>query len=393
PLNIEKTKLENLLNKMLDVDTLENLKKVQNEIINLNSSDINTLIGNETKDRYIEPSFENTKESSLENKTMLSLEHTKEPSLENKKKFSLENKKESSLESKKELSTENKKLIYGALYENLRYAALMLNLVSLERVFATQTTSVNKYSQRGIFKQEIVIKTDIPSEIINMVCGKINSIEDYRGSNILPFTLLNAEKMVMTEDFKNAIHSMLEVSAKESFNLKEDTSVLVGVDTSSSMSVNVSDSLSAIDVASFFGALIKSSHEASKICAVATTCDKVNFTSSNIFNMAYDIERTDVGYGTYFESIMKEYTDQKYIILITDSMAADDLEKLWINAKKPKGAKLIVWQLAAYKTKISKDPSVIYLAGYSDRLLSLIKSIIESDGNQIDEIEKIDIFK
>jgi|GEM_PF-3089860 len=286
----------------------------------------------------------------------------------------------------------NKRSIYKALYEGLRYAALMLNLVALERIFATKTESVNKYSKRGNFKQEVVIAADIPSEIKKMVSNKINSIEDYRASNMLPFTLLNAERMVVTDDFKHAIHSMMEVSAKETFKLDKDTEMLIGVDTSGSMSVNVSDSLSAIDIATFFGALIKSSHDNSKVCAVATTCKEVKFNDTNIFDMAHDIECTDVGYGTYFESLMNEYEGQKYIILITDSMAADNLENLWINAKKPKGAKLIVWQLAAYKTKISIDPSVIYLAGYSDRLLSLVKNIIESKGNQIDEIEKINIF-
>ncbi len=289
------------------------------------------------------------------------------------------------------VDNENKKLIYGALYEGLRYAALMMNLVSLERVFATNTNLVTKYSPRGRFNQELVLKTDIPYEIVQMVSTKINSIEDYRASNILPFTLLNAERMVVTKDFKNAIHNMLEVSSKEAFNLTNDTSILVGVDTSGSMTINLSDSLSAIDIASFFGALIKSSHENSKVCAVATSCKNVKFNNTNIFDMAYDIVKTDVGAGTYFESLMDEYDGQKYIILITDSMAADNLEKLWIKVKKPKGAKLIVWQLASYKTKISIDPSVIYLAGYSDRLLSLIKSIIESEKNQIDEIEKIDI--
>ncbi len=292
----------------------------------------------------------------------------------------------------KSLSKEEKRLIYGALYEGLRYAALMMNLVALERAFATKTDIINKHSVRGNFKQELVLETDIPDELKEIVSNKINSIEDYRKSNILPFTLLNAEKMILTKEFKNAIHSMLETSSGEVFNLDKNTDILVGVDTSGSMTVNVSDSLSAIDIASFFGALIKSSHSISKVCAVADRCEEVKFYKNNIFSMAESIVQTNVGYGTYFESLMEKYTNQKYIILITDSMGADNLEKKWLNAKKLKGAKLIVWQLAVYKTKLSNNPSVIYLSGYSDRLLSLVKNIIENKGNQMEEIEKINIF-
>jgi ATP-binding cassette subfamily B protein len=54
-------------------------------------------------------------------------------------------------------------------------------------------------------------------------------------------------------------------------------------------------------------------------------------------------------------------------------------------------AKLIVWQLQAYHIKLSQDPSVIYIAGFSDRLLAVIKSIIEDTGNQMAEIEKVEL--
>jgi len=109
----------------------------------------------------------------------------------------------------------------------------------------------------------------------------------------------------------------------------------------------------------------------------------------DVFTMARKIESLNVGYETYFEQIMNQYNGEKYVMLITDSEQADNLEKRWLKAVKPEGAKLIVWQLKPYHTRISKDSSVVYVCGYSDRLLGLVKNIIEGKAGQIEEIEKV----
>jgi 60 kDa SS-A/Ro ribonucleoprotein len=77
------------------------------------------------------------------------------------------------------------------------------------------------------------------------------------------------------------------------------------------------------------------------------------------------------------------------VIILTDSETADDFEADWKKNAKRKGAKLIVWQLQAYRIKLSNDPSVVYIAGFSDRLLSLVKSIIEDRGNMLEEIDNV----
>ena len=104
--------------------------------------------------------------------------------------------------------------------------------------------------------------------------------------------------------------------------------------------------------------------------------------------MAERIKNTEVGYGTYFEQVMKQYDNEDYVILITDSEQADNLERQFLRKRKA-GAKLIVWQLLPYHTRISKHHDVVYVCGYSDRLLSLVKNIIEGKIGQIEEIEKI----
>lgn len=292
------------------------------------------------------------------------------------------------------LSDADKKDLYMTMYKELNYVALILNLVALERVFATKTTTMNKYSsERGYFNYTAIVETVIPDELIELVVSKIKDVSMYRKSNMLPFTLLNAEKMVVTPEFKKAIADMFKIASKEAFNITEVNELLVSVDTSGSMSSLVTEHLSCANIACLFGSMIKKAHPATTILATGTETKVVDVRAQDdIFQMSQKIEGTNVGYGTYFENIMKHYTGQKNVILITDSEQADNLESRWLNEKnRPKGSKLIIWQLKPYGIKISKDPSVIYVNGYSDRILGLIKQIIESDGSQIEEIEKISL--
>jgi 60 kDa SS-A/Ro ribonucleoprotein len=287
---------------------------------------------------------------------------------------------------------EKKQLIYTHLYEGLHYTALMLNLVALERVFATETNRVLKHNPtaRRSFYQDEVVKTKIPEDLRKMVSSKIESVSDYRASKILPFTLINAERMVKTAHFKKSIANVLISCAHESFAIPKETEILIGVDTSGSMTSMLNDSLRIVDAASFLGALIISSHSNTTICAVADICKKVKLSNEdNLFQIAEKISLTDVGHGTMLEQIMSEYKGQKYLLLLTDSVAADNLESKWLKTKKPEGAKLIVWQLQDYQTRLSKHPSVIYFAGFSDKLLELLKHIIEETKTQLEEIEKV----
>jgi 60 kDa SS-A/Ro ribonucleoprotein len=289
------------------------------------------------------------------------------------------------------IGAEQKQILYKHLYKGLRYAALMLNLVALERVYAEELSRVQKYSpNRGSFWQDDVVKTAIPEDLSAMVREKIENIADYRASKILPFTLINAHRMVKTAQFKKSIEHILLTCAHEAFNIPEEIEILIGVDTSGSMHSMLNDSLSIVEVASFLGALITSSHKKTTVCAVADFCKKVHLQKDyNLFKMAEAVSHTDVGHGTMLGEIMKEYHGQKFLLLLTDSVTADDLESNWLHAKKPSGAKLIVWQLQAYQTKLSNHPSVIYFAGFSDRLLELLKIIIEDKGTQLEEIESI----
>lgn len=297
----------------------------------------------------------------------------------------------------KTLSDEDKKKLYEVMYKGLNYNALMLNLVALERVFATRTHVESKYivknGRHQEFKQTVVDETDIPQRIIEMVASRIKNVEMYRKSNMLPFALLNAEKMVVTPEFKQAIGSMLREIAQEAFQIDSSIALRLGVDTSASMrshAVTDTGSLSASDVSTIFGAMLKKSHTNTEVYAVASYIKHVELRKQDdVFNMARQIASADVGYGTYFEQLMRNYKGEKFVILITDNEQADNLERSWLKAQKPAGAKLIVWKLVPNGIKISKDPSVVQVAGYSDRLLGLIKNIIEGKSGQIEDVEKV----
>jgi len=298
----------------------------------------------------------------------------------------------------KTLSDDDKKALYEKMYKGLNYNALILNLVALERVFAVQTRTVSKYIVKNgkymPFNQKIVVETDIPQPIIDMVVERIQDVEMYRKSNMLPFALINAERMVVTEAFKQALGRLFQQIAEEAFSIDSSVQLMVGVDTSGSMSSAVTDtgSLLCVDVASLFGSLMKKSHTNTKVFAVASTMKEVPVhKQDDVFRMSEKIASTNVGHGTYFEQIMSHYDREKYVVLITDSEQADNLEKRWLKANKPDGAKLIVWQLQPYHTRISKHSSVVYVCGYSDRLLGLIKNIMEGKIGQVEEIERIQL--
>ncbi|MFF2531616.1 RNA-binding protein [Brevibacillus sp. NPDC058079] len=295
-----------------------------------------------------------------------------------------------------------KRSLYSAMYKGLNYSALILNLVALERVFALRTNADNfgrvdkviqKNGKQMRFAQIQVVETDIPQDLIETVVQKIEDVEMYRKSNMLPFALLNAEKMVVTPEFKRAIGNILRKVAQQTFEIDNSLSLLVGIDTSGSMqsnSVTDTGSLFASDVSTIFGAMLKKSHAKTDVHAIATYIKPVDLAKQeDVFDMARKIARTDVGYGTYFEQLMNVYKGQKYVILITDNEQADNLERRWIGTNKPEGAKLIVWKLCPNGITISKDRSVVQVAGYSDRLLGLVKNIIEGKSGQVSEVEKL----
>lgn len=245
----------------------------------------------------------------------------------------------------------------------------------------------------GTFDQVEVLKSEIPKELIDMVSAKLSDYEAYRKSRMLPFGLITANAMTVTPQWKKAIDSVLRESGRDVFNVPSSLGVRIGVDTSGSMTTKVTSSLSAVDIASLFGAMVYMSIKNANVYATATFTKKVAVHKyESLFDNAKRIAQTDVGWGTCFEPLLSDYKGEKYVVLITDGQQSDNLEAKWANLRgRPQGSKLIIWHVMGYNNKVSTRSDIVYLKGFSDRLLSVLKNIIEDKAGQLDQIDAIRI--
>lgn len=291
------------------------------------------------------------------------------------------------------LTQEQKKVIFEFMLPGLKYNALVSNLVTIERVFATETRKVRKANEHGAFEQAQVLKASVPAELVQMVSKRLADFEAYRKSRMLPFGLITANSMTITDEWKRAIDTVLQKSGKDVFDVPDNVGVRIGVDTSGSMTGKVTLSLSAVDVASLFGSMVYMSIKHANVFATATLTKKVAVSRYNgLFDNAKRIASTDVGYGTCFEPLLDNYEGEKYVILITDGQQSDNLEAKWAGLRdRPAGSKLIIWHVMGYDNKVSARSDVVYLKGYSDRLLGVLKNIIEDKAGQLEQIEAIKV--
>lgn len=232
------------------------------------------------------------------------------------------------------LSNEQKKIIFEFMIPGLKYNALTSNLVTIGRVFAKETRKVRKVSEHGTFDQIEVLKSDIPKELIDMISAKLSDYEAYRKSRMLPFGLITANAMTVTPQWKKAIDRVLQESGRDVFNAPSDVGVRIGVDTSGSMTTKVTSSLSAVDIASLFGAMVYMSIKNANVYATATFTKKVAVHKyESLFDNAKRIAQMDVGWGTCFEPLLSDYKGEKYVVLITDGQQSDNLEAKWANLR------------------------------------------------------------
>ena len=289
------------------------------------------------------------------------------------------------------LAQHQKKAVLEFMLPSLKYNALVSNLVTIERVFATETQRVKKTNEHGTFVQEQVIKTDVPVELVDRVAQRLSDPDSYRKSGMLPFGLITAGGMTLIQAWKEAIDHMLQKCVRTVFDIPANSQIRIGVDTSGSMALKVTPSLTAVDIASLFGAMVAMSTRHARVFATATLTQRVPLAKNGgLFENAQRIASTDVGWGTCFEPLLDDYEGEKYVILITDGQQSDNLEAVWANLKgRPAGSKLIIWHITGYNNKISKRWDVVYLRGYSDRLLAVLKNILEGKAGQMEQIEAI----
>lgn len=264
------------------------------------------------------------------------------------------------------LTQENKRKVYLSIFKGLSYAALIQNLAGLESVFK---------------EDGVVILTKLECLAIG---ERIENIEAYKKSNMLPFTLISAYYMIESPILKRSIEKALIQISEDGVEPSEVPYMIV-LDASSSMNfTNLTKSLSTMNVASIYAALIQKRNPNTKLYAVASNRREIEQEDS-IFKTAKTISEISLGMGTLLGQIMEEYQGGNLLILTdsetgNDSETGDDLEKTWLEKGKGKG-KLIIWQMTNSNLRVSNDSSVIYLQGYKEETWRQLHSIINTEGN------------
>lgn len=293
------------------------------------------------------------------------------------------------------LSQEDKQRVLGAILPRLSYAATLSNLVTVERAFATQTRKVTKIRPNGQrYQQEVVIKTDVPDEIKQVVIDKITDFDAYKRTKMLPFGLITASEMSLTNEFKGAIDMTLRKSGGVAFEGLE-RSVLVACDVSYSMTSNIGDSvLTAEDVATVFGAMVAASAKNSRVVAVGTSAKDMTsrLKSEDLLKDADNIKRAvrDVGMGTNLHALFQHYKGEDVVLLITDGQQWGNVERYAKEHMKP-GSIFIEWHVIGYHNRVAVGDRFAYITGYNDNILRLVRSLIEGGPSQVEQIKAVEL--
>ena len=294
------------------------------------------------------------------------------------------------------LNQEELKKVYLYFVPTLSYAALISNLVAIERVFATSSHVEETYNRTyGELKQVKVDEVQMPNDFVKLVANRIEDVNAYKKSGLFFLRLYAASKMVLTTEWYQALNNTFKKVANEVFSDVPDTiKMKCSADTSGSMSTSITNNIDAEDIAAYMTAACTLSIKGCSAYATATITKQVKLRSDNIEICAEDIRNTETGYGTNFETLLKNYNNENIILLITDCQQSDNVYKKWKNLNKPENAKFIIWDVVGYygRNVISEtDPSFLYIRGFSDRTISTVSNLILGKAGQKEIVHSIEL--
>ena len=311
------------------------------------------------------------------------------------------------------ISDDQRREVFKAMIPGLSIMSLIQNLVTIERTFSGDKSTLDCMY--------------LTPEIIWMVRSRLGDVEAFRWSRMLPFTPMIAAKATHVPEWKTALETLVDEGCKAMLDPEKvkGKSIRINVDTSGSMqgrivAGNERKGGPTVNIAEFVGvmgsALYQAMPENCSIWAIASNYKRVPVRTLSASKLGKAIMNTPVGHGTYFEQCMTgnvatgaptwdfrtgqevvtswkhvpeaAYQGEDVYILLTDGMQADNLEKAWAEAKKPEGARLIIWDVEALGTRISRRPDVVYLRGYSAEMLGVVRQILETGADQIAQIRE-----
>jgi hypothetical protein len=311
------------------------------------------------------------------------------------------------------ITMDQRRQIFDAIIPGLSISALIKNLVTIEWTYSRYERSI--YDEPDCYY--------LTPDMIRLVRDRILDVDAYRRSRMLPFDPMMASKMVHVPEWKDALGELVDTSCKTMFDADKLTTkrIRINVDTSGSMhGVIMAGKYDGpnITIADFVGVMGSALYQAMpnrcSIWAIASTYRQVPVRTLSASRLGNDVMHTEVGHGTYFEQCMTgyiarsdyygsylnprrcefqrcegaAYQGEDVYVLLTDGQQADNLEKAWAEARKPAGAKLIIWDVVGYGTRISNRPDIVYLRGYSSSMMDVVRRIIEDGTNQIDQIQE-----
>lgn len=256
-----------------------------------------------------------------------------------------------------------------------------------------------------------IIEADVELPYLKIVAEKLSNTNEVAKSKQFPFRFLSAYREIKdvasgkASMILDALESAMIASSQNIAGFDYDQAVTISVDTSGSMSTNVSEKskISYQDIGLILGMLLHNRCKNVETSIFGETFKMVNLPKQNILSNAETLQHLSgqVGHSTNGYLVLKDLVDRRVvkdkIMLFTDCQLWNSnystltLAGMWREYKKiaPK-AKLYLFDLAGYGTTPLSvhDGNVFLIAGWSDKIFTMLDAY-ERGSSALEEIEAI----
>lgn len=257
-----------------------------------------------------------------------------------------------------------------------------------------------------------ILEAKVSKEHVIRVCDMLSDANTVKRSKQLPFRFLAAyrEMSKVKSAYAGRVMEALEkaviVSAKNIKGFDSETSVLLACDVSGSMQQPISpkSKILAYDIGLMLAMLIKSRCDNAITGMFGDTWKVINVPRKGVLANVDTFYRREgeVGYSTngylVIEDLLKTRERVDKVMLFTDCQlwnSSNDkkIADLWNRYKQiSPNSKLYLFDLAGYgSTPLDiRNNDVHLIGGWSDKIFDIL-SAIDSGGNALDEIRKIEL--
>ncbi len=246
---------------------------------------------------------------------------------------------------------------------------------------------------------------------VDMACEFLTNEKAVHNSRVLPFRFYTAYKEFANlngpdaRKIQKALATALDISVANMPDFGENT--LVAIDHSGSMSSTMSEKSKAtmFEIGALFGiALAKKSNadviyfgDTAKYYNVRDDSVLSQIELLNSYNQTWGSSPTNVGHGTNFQAVFEEANRQYDHIFFFSDMQA------WVNGGNTTGAfkdynarhdinpKIYSFDLAGYGSLQFPQSNVACVAGFSDKVLDVLKKLDVDRNALVKEIEEIEL--